>query len=139
MKNEAYAWRLDMRAVEEKLGRQLFWTDTEGEQYTFDVSEIGDVVIGRKDIQYSYHLTVVIDDAEQDMTHIIRGEDLRESTPVHTILQQLLGYKAPIYLHHPLITDVKGQRLAKTKHSTALNSLRNEGFSALKIRGMLGF
>jgi len=139
MQTENYAWRLNMRVVEENLGHHLYWMDITGEQHTFNISDIGDVIIGRKDIQYSYHLAVVVDDARQNMTHVIRGQDLKESTPIHTILQRLLGYKTPIYMHHPLITDVKGQKLAKTKHSIALKTMRDKGFSALQIREMLGF
>ncbi|MDX8388819.1 MAG: tRNA glutamyl-Q(34) synthetase GluQRS [Ghiorsea sp.] len=132
-----FCWRLDVRVVSKLMGQFSFWTDTSGKQHPFSMESIGDVIIGRKDIQYSYHLAVVVDDAAQDISHVIRGEDLRSSTPVHRVLQDLLGYDAPLYFHHDLIKDEEGERLAKTKNSITLKSLRDSGISEQELRKRL--
>ncbi len=126
--HEVFSWRLNSRKVQHILGKGLYWLDADGMKHDFDVADdIGDVIIGRKDIHYSYHLAVVVDDAAQNISHVIRGDDLRCSTPVHRVLQLLLGYDSPVYLHHALIHDEAGQRLAKTKQSPTLLSLREQG------------
>jgi len=128
--NKDFSWRLNSRRVQNILGDGLFWLDDKQNKHSFSISDdIGDVIIGRKDIQYSYHLAVVVDDAAQAITHIIRGEDLRTSTPVHRVLQLLLGYDSPLYAHHRLIQDGQGTRLAKSKGSSSLKSLRDAGLS----------
>jgi glutamyl-Q tRNA(Asp) synthetase len=134
VKQTLFSWRLDSCKVQEMLGNDLFWQDTNGQQYHFSLADIGDVIIGRKDINFSYHLAVVVDDEAQKITHIIRGEDLRESTPVHHVLQKLLGYQHPLYHHHKLIKDEQGERLAKTKQSITLKSLRDKGLSVSEVR-----
>ena len=132
--NEGFSWRLNSKRVQDILGDDLFWRDDKQTKHTFSVvDDIGDVIIGRKDIQYSYHLVVVVDDAAQAITHIIRGEDLRTSTPVHRVLQLLLGYDSPLYIHHKLIQDERGARLAKSKSSPSLKSLRDAGLSQQNI------
>ena len=140
MQKQTYAWRLDCEAVSQQIGRQCAWYDMQNHEHCFDVLEdIGDVIIGRKDIRFSYHLCVVVDDAKQGITHVIRGEDLRSSTPVHSVLQCLLNYESPKYLHHKLITNQQGKRLAKSKASPALKSLRDSGATAKQVRKSLGF
>ncbi len=139
MREQAFAWRLDMDKVALHLGEQGYWRDMQGEKHRFDMSAVGDVVIGRKDIRFSYHLCVVVDDAAQGITHVIRGQDLQDSTPVHRILQQLLGYSELLYMHHKLITDTQGMRMAKRKQSPSLASLREDGVSPEDVRRMLGF
>ncbi|MDQ6981047.1 MAG: tRNA glutamyl-Q(34) synthetase GluQRS [Ghiorsea sp.] len=139
MLNMPYAWRLDCQTVFERVGKLCAWQDVQGHKHLFNVLDIGDVIIGRKDIRFSYHLCVVVDDAEQGITHVIRGEDLRSSTPVHHVLQRLLGYKSPQYLHHVLITNNEGVRLAKSKGSPALQALRENGVTAEQVRQSLGF
>ncbi len=131
---EPFSWRLDSREAIQILGEELYWTDGKGQQQPFRIENVGDVIIGRKDIHYSYHLAVVVDDASQDISHVIRGDDLRTSTPVHTILQHLLGYRRPQYHHHPLIKDHQGERLAKTKRSITLKSLRESGVTSEQLR-----
>ncbi len=135
--SKEFCWRLDHKAVAQQLGDSLFWTDSSGAPHKFTVRSIGDVIIGRKDIHYSYHLSVVVDDATQAISHVVRGEDLRSSTPIHRVLQQLLGYEPPLYLHHRLIKDAQGERLAKTRKSVTLKSLRESGMTALELREML--
>jgi len=140
MQKQAYAWRLDCVAVSQRIGRQCTWYDIHNHEHHFDILEdIGDVIIGRKDIRFSYHLCVVVDDATQGISHVIRGEDLRSSTPVHRVLQCLLGYKSPQYLHHVLITNNEGIRLAKSKGSPTLQALRESGVTAEQVRQSLGF
>ena len=99
----------------------------------------GDVVLARKDVGVAYHLAVVVDDALQGVTHVVRGEDLREATHVQRLLQALLDLPTPTYRHHPLLRDAEGRRLAKRDHAETLRSLREHGMSALDLRGTLGF
>ena len=99
----------------------------------------GDVVLARKDAPTSYHLAVVIDDALQGVTHVVRGRDLFWSTSVHRLLQVLLGLPAPIYRHHRLILDDTGRKLAKSQGDTALRALREAGATPADIRAMVGF
>jgi glutamyl-Q tRNA(Asp) synthetase len=128
--NTPFSWRLDSARVKQHLGNDLYWLDNDGAQHDFDVvDDIGDVIIGRKDIHYSYHLAVVVDDAAQGISHVIRGQDLQSSTPVHRVLQLLLGYASPKYIHHGLIQGEQGKRLAKSKGSPTLLSLREQGMS----------
>ncbi len=129
-----FSWRLNSQKVKKMLDKDLYWRDANGVKHGFDVvDDIGDVIIGRKDIHYSYHLAVVVDDAAQNISHVIRGEDLRSSTPVHRVLQLLLGYDSPVYLHHDLIHDQAGQRLAKTRQSPTLLSLRKQGMTPQEV------
>ncbi len=99
----------------------------------------GDVVIVRKDIPTSYHLSVIIDDDAQNITHLIRGKDLEQATHVHRVLQSLLGLNSPIYTHHTLIKDDTNMKLAKSKHSTPLRDLRESGISAQEIISQFDF
>jgi glutamyl-Q tRNA(Asp) synthetase len=100
--------------------------------------KIGDVVLARKDFGTSYHLSVVLDDAAQGITHITRGEDLFDATAIHVLLQHLLGLPTPIYHHHRLIRDDKGKRLAKRDDARALSRYRAEGAMPQDIRRMVG-
>ncbi len=99
----------------------------------------GDVVLIRKDIPASYHLAVVLDDAMQGVTHVVRGRDLYAATAIHRLLQTLLGLPAPVYHHHALILDEDGKKLSKSAVSTPLRQLRSEGMTAGEIRRRLGF
>jgi glutamyl-Q tRNA(Asp) synthetase len=101
-------------------------------------SSIGDVVLARRDMGTSYHLSVVLDDAAQDITHVVRGEDLFEATQIHVLLQRLLGLPTPIYHHHILIRDETGKRLAKRDDARAIRSYRDQGASPTDIRAMVG-
>lgn len=136
-----YAMRLDLAAALDKVGRSLTWSDLENGEIPIaekDWAELGDVVLVRKDIQTSYHLAVVADDFLQGVTHIIRGRDLFESTHIHVLLQHLLDMPQPIYLHHELVTDQTGKRLAKRDESETLAALRESGVSPAEIRERLG-
>ena len=98
---------------------------------------VGDVVLARRDMGASYHLSVVIDDADQNITHVIRGQDLFDATQIHVLLQQLLKLPTPIYHHHRLIRDDTGKRLAKRDDARAIATYRDAGKTPQDIRKML--
>ena len=102
------------------------------------IDKIGDIVILRKNEEAAYHLAVVVDDAAQDITHVVRGDDLKLATPIHAVLQQLLGLPTPTYMHHPLIRDETGKRLAKRDDAKAISKFRAEGATPAGIRAMIG-
>jgi len=102
------------------------------------ITRIGDIVLARRDMGTSYHLSVVVDDAAQGITHVTRGEDLFEATRIHVILQRLLGLPTPVYHHHRLIRDDQGKRLAKRDDARALAKYRAEGATPADIRRMVG-
>ena len=101
-------------------------------------NNIGDVVLARKDMGTSYHLSVVVDDAAQDISHVIRGADLFDATPIHVLLQMLLDLPTPIYLHHRLIRDEDGKRLAKRDDARAIRLYREAGETPEDIRRRVG-
>ena len=94
----------------------------------------GDVVIQRKETSASYHLAVVVDDARQAITHVVRGMDLEAATDIHRLLQVLLGLPEPIYHHHRLLTDADGRKLSKRDGDTSLAALRDRGITPAEIR-----
>ncbi|GGD31918.1 tRNA glutamyl-Q(34) synthetase GluQRS [Sinisalibacter lacisalsi] len=102
------------------------------------VANIGDVVLARKDIATSYHLSVVVDDAAQGITQVVRGEDLFAATPLHVLLQRLLEMPTPRYHHHRLIRDETGKRLAKRDDARAIRAYREAGATVASLRAMLG-
>ena len=102
------------------------------------IEYIGDFIISRRNREAAYHLAVVVDDAAQGITHVVRGEDLKSATPIHVLLQQLLDYATPTYIHHPLIRDAAGKRLAKRDDAKAISKFRAEGASPSDIRAMVG-
>ena len=101
------------------------------------INDIGDVVLARRDMGTSYHLSVVLDDAAQGVTDVTRGEDLAEATPIHILLQQLLDLPTPVYHHHRLIRDAAGKRLAKRDDARAIATYRAEGATPADIRRMV--
>jgi glutamyl-Q tRNA(Asp) synthetase len=122
----AYALRLDVAAARHCVGVLRFFEENTG-WVEAAPERLGDVVLARKDTPSSYHLCVVHDDALQGITHVIRGEDLREATHIHVLLQALLGLPTPIYAHHHLLTDASGKRLAKRDKAAALHEMRAAG------------
>jgi glutamyl-Q tRNA(Asp) synthetase len=140
---EPYALRLDMAAALARVeAARLGFTETgavpDGERVVAEPARWGDVVLGRKEIPTSYHLAVVVDDAHQGITHVVRGHDLFAATGVHRLLQELLGLPAPVYHHHRLVLDTDGRKLSKSTASTALRALRREGAAAADIRRIVG-
>lgn len=138
-----HAWRLDMaRALALCPGPHAYTAFSPGEPDTVrpaDPARWGDVVLGRKDVPTSYHLAVVLDDAAQGITHVVRGRDLEAATDLHVLLQRLLGLPTPRYHHHRLIRDEAGEKLSKSLRSEALAALRERGVSAAEVRARLGF
>jgi glutamyl-Q tRNA(Asp) synthetase len=104
-----------------------------------DPARWGDVVLARKDTPTSYHLSVVVDDALQGVTHVVRGRDLEAATDIHVVLQRLLELATPLYHFHPLLLDESGDKLAKSRDSESLADLRAKGATAGEIRTRLGF
>jgi glutamyl-Q tRNA(Asp) synthetase len=133
---EPYAWRLDMEKAL-AIVPSLSWSEN-GCAISADPSAWGDAVLARKETPTSYHLSVVIDDAAQGVTDVVRGEDLRPATSVHRLLQALLGLPAPRYRHHRLILDGDGNKLSKSTQATGLRELRAQGVTPADIRRLVG-
>ena len=138
-----YALRLDMAAACARIG-ELSWTER-GQGANGETGEIearpqawGDVILARKETPTSYHLSVVIDDALQGITEVVRGEDMFWSTSVHRLLQVLLGLRAPLYRHHRLVPDTSGAKLSKSTGATGLRELRATGAAPVDIRRLVG-
>ena len=134
---EPYALRLDMPAAMARTGR-LTWTETDQGLVVADPSAWGDVILARKDTPTSYHLAVVVDDAAQGITDVVRGRDLFHATSVHRLLQTLLELPAPRYRHHRLILDADGKKLSKSTSATGLRELRAQGVTPADIRRLVG-
>ena len=138
-----YALRLDMEAAIARTS-PLSWTEEgagpggETGHVPAQPEQWGDVILARKDTPTSYHLSVVIDDALQGVTHVVRGQDLFWATGVHRLLQQLLGLPQPVYRHHALVLDEAGQKLSKSTRSTALRELRAGGVTPDDVRRLVG-
>jgi glutamyl-Q tRNA(Asp) synthetase len=138
-----YALRLDMAAAIARIGA-LTWTEL-GAGPVGETGVVaarpeawGDVILARKETPTSYHLSVVIDDALQGVTEVVRGQDLFQATSVHRLLQALLGLAVPNYRHHRLIRDADGQKLSKSSRATALRDLRAARASPTDIRHRIG-
>jgi len=131
--------RLDMERACEAAGNGLFYMEKDERVELGDMPRTaGDVVLARRDTGASYHLSVVLDDADQGITHVIRGEDLAPATAIHVMLQRLLGLCTPAYEHHRLIRDEHGKRLAKRDDARAIATYRASGATSREIRTMLG-
>ncbi len=128
----AYALRLNTTRALQTTGTLRFFEEDHG-WMDAQPEKLGDVILARRDICTSYHLCVVHDDAVQKITHVIRGEDLRESTHIHVLLQRLLNLPTPIYAHHPLLHDDDGKRLAKRTGAPTLKTMREAGISAESV------
>ena len=138
-----YALRLDMAAARARIN-PLTWIehgegpDGETGAVSAQPEAWGDVILARKETPTSYHLSVVIDDALQGVTDVVRGRDLFWSTSVHLLLQKLLGIPQPAYRHHRLIEDASGHKLSKSTQATALRELRGQGATRADIRSLVG-
>lgn len=144
---DPFALRLDMAAAMALASRRkvpLTWSETgagpnrETGTVLADPAAWGDVILARKDVPASYHLSVVVDDADQGVTHVVRGEDLFHATGLHRLLQHLLELPQPLYHHHRLIHDAGGRKLSKSSHATGLRELRAAGATPADIRRMIG-
>lgn len=141
---EPFAWRLDLAAAEAAAGPLSFLEAGEGPRgehglIAVDAGPAGDVVLARKDVGVAYHLAVVVDDARQAVTEVVRGQDLFEATHVQRLLQALLGFPSPRYRHHRLLLGPDGKRLAKRDRAETLQAMRERGVTPEAIRAELGF
>jgi glutamyl-Q tRNA(Asp) synthetase len=122
----AHCWRLDSAKALALVGLPS-WEETNTVRFAARKGDIGDAILARKDAPASYHLSCVIDDAASGVNRVVRGADLRPSTPIQRLLQLLLGLPEPIYLHHPLIAHADGRRLAKRDLAPTLKAMREGG------------
>ena len=127
-----------------RLAGRLSWLE-EGEGPSGETGPVvadpavwGDFVLARKETPTSYHLSVVIDDAIQGVTNVVRGRDLFHATAAHVLLQRLLGLPTPVYHHHRLITDAAGRKLSKSDRDTSLRALRETGATPEDVRRLVG-
>ena len=138
-----YAVRLDVAAALKRVG-PLLWTETgtgpagESGAVAANPAAWGDVILARKETPTSYHLAVVVDDAAQGVTDVVRGQDLFHATSVHRLLQALLGLPQPRYHHHRLVLDTDGKKLSKSTSATGLRELRLRGLNPTDIRKLVG-
>ena len=138
--------RLDMQKAVAIVPQELSYYELNGEiesRQSLSTSgfcaQIGDLVLKRKGHGgVAYHVASVIDDADQKISHVIRGQDLQDITKIHVFLQQLLGLPTPVYRHHRLIRDEAGRRLAKRSDAQAISKFRAEGYTASDVRRMVG-
>jgi glutamyl-Q tRNA(Asp) synthetase len=121
-----HCWRLNSMKALDRV-RLPSWTEVDGRRFEGAADEVGDAILARKDAPASYHLACVVDDAEMGVTTVVRGADLRPSTPTQRLLQNLLGLPEPTYLHHALVTHEDGRRLAKRDLAPTLAAMRASG------------
>jgi len=142
--NLPFAWRLDVEEAMARVSADLSWTefsdDTLGGTRRIEArpQDWGDVIVARRDIPTSYHLAVVVDDALQGISHVVRGQDLFLATGVQRLLQEVLGLPQPAYFHHPLILGPDGRKLSKSFGDTGLAALRQAGASPEDVRRLVG-
>lgn len=140
---QPFALRLDIAAATARVG-PLTWSENgsgpqqQSGRVAAEPQRWGDVVLARKELPTSYHLAVVVDDALQGVTDVVRGQDLFWATGIHRLLQTLLGLPEPVYRHHRLILDDEGRKLSKATRATSLRQLRAAGTNAADIRRMVG-
>lgn len=132
----AHSWRLDSAKALAKAGLPG-WTEDDGRSLESDPARIGDAILARKDAPSSYHLACVVDDAASGVNLVVRGEDLRPSTPTQRLLQTLLDLPEPIYLHHPLVIHEGGRRLAKRDLAPTLAAMREAGIDGPALADQL--
>ncbi|UCI08866.1 tRNA glutamyl-Q(34) synthetase GluQRS [Mesorhizobium sp. B1-1-8] len=142
--NMPFAWRLDMKAAIASAPAALSWLEFTDETITTTriveatPQDWGDVIVARRDIPTSYHLAVVVDDALQGVSHVVRGQDLHSATGVQRLLQELLRFTPPRYFHHRLILGPDGRKLSKSLKDTGLAALRQAGLSPHDVRRLVG-
>ena len=145
-RGHAFAWRLSQQQARNHLGADLHTlafleegAGPAGERGTIRARPdmAGDIVLARKDVGVAYHLAVVVDDALQGISHVIRGNDLFEAAHIQRLLQALLNLPTPVYRHHPLLMGEDGKRLAKRNGAPALRDLRLAGATVADIRAMI--
>jgi len=138
IKGEAYAYRLKTDEAIAQAG-PLNWHDRDRGEIEATPEVFGDVVLARKDVRTSYHLSVTVDDHLQEVTLVTRGEDLAEATHIHRLLQALLDLNVPEYQHHRLLTGDDGKRYAKRDKALTLQALREAGKTPEDVKAMIGW
>ncbi|MHA1565469.1 MAG: tRNA glutamyl-Q(34) synthetase GluQRS [Alphaproteobacteria bacterium] len=133
---QPHALRLDVARAIQQLTAPLVWHDSIRGDFLARPEIFGDAILGRKDIGTSYHLAVTIDDAAQGITKVSRAEDLLSATHIHRLLQALLDLPVPQWVHHPMITDADGARLAKRTNAPTLRALREQGMTPEQVRAL---
>jgi len=131
-----HCWRLDSARALQITGLPS-WTEADGKRFEASGRDIGDAILARKDAPASYHLSCVVDDAESGVTMVVRGADLRASTPIQRLLQMLLGLPEPTYLHHRLVAHADGRRLAKRDLAPTLAAMRDSGVDGAQLAAEL--
>jgi len=131
-RGDPHSWRLDMSAAMVRTG-PLSWQDATAGKLAVDPHALGDLILKGRDRPASYHLAVVVDDAAQGVTDIVRGRDVLASTHAHRMLQELLGLPVPFYRHHGLVVDAEGKRLAKRAAGLSLAELREAGWDGAAL------
>ena len=131
------AWRLNIKNCLKYINSQketIYWEDIKHGKNLLNIDHFGDVIIARKDILTSYHLSVTVDDNSDGVTHIIRGNDLESYTNIHRLLQVLLNLRETKWFHHKLVKDTNGKRIAKRSNSKlTIKELRKNGYSAKEV------
>lgn len=141
---DPFAWRLNVEKASKRIAHPLTWDELgsgpSGQPGLIKATPTawGDVVIARKEVPTSYHLSVVLDDALQGVTHVVRGRDLFFATAIQRMLQELLHLPVPVYRHHDLVLGDDGRKLAKSRGDTSLATLRAAGLTPYDIRRMIG-
>ncbi|RVC60681.1 tRNA glutamyl-Q(34) synthetase GluQRS, partial [Mesorhizobium sp. M4B.F.Ca.ET.088.02.2.1] len=142
--NAPFAWRLDIENAMARVSSDLSWTEFSDEtlgatrRIEARPRDWGDVILARRDIPTSYHLAVIVDDALQGISHVVRGQDLFLATSVQRLLQDLLGLDRPAYFHHRLVLGPDGRKLSKSLGDTGLAALRQAGASPDDVRRLVG-
>jgi glutamyl-Q tRNA(Asp) synthetase len=131
-----HCWRVNSAKALELTGLPS-WSEDGGASFTANTEDIGDAILARKDAPASYHLSCVVDDAASGVTMVVRGADLRPSTPIQRLFQQLLGLPEPSYLHHPLVIHENGRRLAKRDLAPTLAAMRENGVDGASLTAQL--
>jgi len=131
-RGDRHALRLDVTAAAALAGPLTY--QEAGQRIPCQPEAFGDAVLARKDAPASYHLCATHDDAVQGVTLVTRGEDLRAATHLHRLLQVVMGWPEPKYLHHPLLLDADGRRLSKRDGAATLRGMREAGVTAEEVR-----
>lgn len=131
-----HSWRLDAARAAKIVGLPS-WTEISGQRFQSKPEDLDDVILARKDAPAAYHLACVVDDHEMGVTLVSRGADLRSSTPIQRLLQDLLGLSEPAYLHHPLVAHSDGRRLAKRDLAPTLEAMRKRGTDGRELGALL--
>jgi glutamyl-Q tRNA(Asp) synthetase len=134
--NMPFAWRLSIDKCKEVLGVEVLeYMDTERTQ-TVSIASLSDEIVARKDIGTSYLIACTHDDAFQKITHVVRGQDIAQLTPYQVLLQRIMDWPVPVYIHHSLVHNAEGAKLSKRNKDTTIRSMRDQGFTPAQVLDM---